>query len=78
MQNSSSSIELQTKLKVSDLYELYLISALRKLWYGRMALAIVLIVLFGILEGNVEFLRPLLEPPFDLCDCRCAAVLAPG
>jgi len=63
MQNSSSSIELQTKLKVSDLYELYLISALRKLWCGRMALAIVLIVLFGILEGNVEFLRPLLEPP---------------
>src|SRR5713101_1053880 len=56
-------IELHTKLKISDLYEVYLAQRLWKMWYGQMALALVLIVFFAIWEGTVEFLRPLLEPP---------------
>lgn len=56
-------IELQTQVKISDLYEVYFRWALSKMWYGRMGLAIALIILFGLWEGSVEFVRPLLEPP---------------
>lgn len=56
-------IELHTKLKISDLYEVYLAQRLWKMLYGRMALALVLVAFFAIWEGTIEFLRPLLEPP---------------
>lgn len=56
-------IEIQTQVKISDLYEVYFRWALSKMWYGRMALAVALIILLGLWEGSVEFVRPLLEPP---------------
>jgi len=63
MQAPFPPIEVRTQLKILDLYGLYFVSALRKAWYGRMALALVLIILFAFWEGTLEFLRPLLEPP---------------
>ena len=59
----SPQIEVSVQLKLSDLYEVYLRSVLWRVWYGRMALALVLIFFFSLWEGNIEFLRPLLEPP---------------
>lgn len=56
-------IELRVQLKITDLYEVYVQQALVRALYGRMAIAVALIVLFAIWEDSVEFLRPLLISP---------------
>lgn len=46
-------IEIQIQLKIFDLYQVYLAQRLWKMWYGQMALALVLMVFFVIWEGTV-------------------------
>lgn len=62
-QDRLHSIEIQTDLKISDIYWLYFYGAIRRMLCGRWILAIILMVVVALGAERLAFIRPLLEPP---------------
>jgi hypothetical protein len=58
------SIEVQSDLRIGDLYWLFFSNAIRKLIYARWVLAIVLIFLVAVGTKYIAFVALLLLPPF--------------